>query len=87
MKYQKGDCRAHGPLNSKPLTLHPLGKREGYPETKAGPNRHERRRERALIRRATKTNLKGRPTLSVIRGMVRRQGLKETILLMHGRKK
>lgn len=87
MKYQKGDCRARVPLNSKPLTLHLLGKREGYPENKIGPNRHERRREKALIRRATKTNLKGRPTLSVIRGMVRRQGLKETIMLMHGRKR
>lgn len=135
MKYQKGDCRAHGPLDSKPLTLHTLGKREGYPETKAGPNRHERRTSQhfrgirmnsrgvpvgfnvqtwnsrcqdvAAMKREDDASkgvpyktpgkqkryarpqdfLKGKPTASILRGMVRRQGLKETILLMHGRKK
>lgn len=86
MKYQKGDYRAHGPLTSKPLTVHPLGKKDGYPENKIGPNRHERRREKALILRSV-SFLKGKPTASIIRRMVRTQGLRETILLMHGKTK
>ena len=87
MKYQKGDCRAHGPLHSVPLTMNPLGKKDGYPENKIGPNRHERRREKALIRRYSPSFLKGKPTASIIRRMVRTQGLRETVLMMHGGKK
>lgn len=86
-RFIKGDFRKHGELTSRGLTMNHLGKKQGFPEPASGQNRHERRREKAMIRRATKTNLKGRPTLSIVRRMVRAQGLRETIMLMHGRRK
>ena len=95
MKYQKGDCRAHGPLHSVPLTMNPLVTKRrmadkknhvdyGYAEP-GETNRHERRREKALIRRYSPSFLKGKPTASIIRRMVRTQGLGETLLMMRGK--
>lgn len=46
MKYQKGDCRARGKPEGRPITMNSLGKKEGYPEPASGPNRQQRRTER-----------------------------------------
>ena len=75
MNYQKGDCRAHGPLTSRPLTM-------DFIVEKAGTNRHDRRRMKALTRERLR---RGVPKL--VRRMVRAQGLRETIMMMHGRGK
>lgn len=82
MKYKNGDYRAHGPINSLPLTMNHLGKKQGYPEPASGPNRHERRVE--AKRRGYKLAISGKPGAKLIRRIFRRVGLNEAIMLMHG---
>lgn len=82
MKYKKGDCRAHGLLSSKPLTRRHLGKKQGYTEPATGPNRHERRREKAVSR--YRLAIKGKAGAKLIRRLFRRVGLQDAIMLMHG---
>lgn len=82
MKYQKGDCRTHGPLKSRPLTMNHLGKKQGYPEPATGPNRHERRKD--AKRKGYKLAIIGKPGAKLIRRLFRRVGLNEAIMLMHG---
>ena len=75
MKYQKGDYRAHGPLSSKPLTRRHL-------VAPTGPNRHERRREKAVSR--YRLAIKGKSGAKLIRRLFRSVGIQNAIMLMHG---
>lgn len=76
-RFIKGDYRKHAPLKAKPSQNRIV---EYAPET----NRHERRRVKSLSRTYGPAILKGVPGAARFRDMVRKNGLQETIMLMHG---
>ena len=73
----KGDCRKHAPLSS--ATAWPK-----IVEYAPAENRHYRRQAKAWKRIYGQAILKGVPGASRFRDMVRKNGLQETIMIMHG---
>ena len=79
-KYLKGDCRNHGgQIKSRSSQYPRLVKGTAW---FSGKNRHERRADESLKKYTLKA--KGTPGIKIIRRMFRKNGVKETTLMMSG---